>query len=272
MTGVANDTDRTRVVPGITNFRDFGGMASTLGGSVVKGRLFRSAQMSDLDPATIADLLGYDFDVIVDLRYAGEREAQPSPWTGAWIDRVLAHGGDRTAEAPHLALLANPDAVAADVDRFFLRFYARLPFDALYRPLFMDALRRIAETDGRVLIHCSAGKDRTGVLAALLLAILGVDEDAIRDDYLRTRDSTALIDSAPRIADTVRAESGHRPDDALVAKLLGVEADYLAATFTAIQDEGGSIEAYLDAGGVNADVRKRLRKRFIDKAGDPGSR
>jgi protein-tyrosine phosphatase len=257
------DTSERAPLPAITNFRDAGGQPSHFGGRVAEGQIFRSGHLAGLDDRAVADLLGLDFRVIVDLRYTGEREAERSPWPDALVGRVLHHGSDREAVAPHLALLAREGAVEDDVVQFFRRFYARLPFDTLYQPLYAGALRAMADEGGPVLIHCSAGKDRTGVLTGLLLHILGVDREAIFADYMETMKSEGLIGSAERVAESVEAQFGRRPPIPVIDRLLEVRPEYLARSFASIEEEAGSMDAYFDQNGVGEPVRERIRERFL---------
>src|SRR6202000_681811 len=97
------------------------------------------------------------------------------PWSTLPEKNLLTIGdAGLEREAPHKELVRRKGITCADVDRFYHGLYSRLPFDQLYGNLFARALIALSETSGRVLIYCSAGKDRTGMMAALIQHMLGV--------------------------------------------------------------------------------------------------
>ena len=77
---------------------------------------------------------GLDFALIADLRYPGERESERSPWPEGWVERIIAHDGERDAAAPHMALYEAGALGPEAIDQFYARFYNEMPFDPLYRP------------------------------------------------------------------------------------------------------------------------------------------
>jgi protein tyrosine/serine phosphatase len=247
----------------VPNFRDFGGYPSRFGGRLRSDALYRSGELAAADPLAIERLLGLDFALIADLRYAGERTHAPSPWPVEYEPRIFAHGAERKATAPHLALLASEDLDESHVVAFFMTFYTRLPFDVLYRPLFGHILKALADTEGRMLVHCAAGKDRTGILVGLLHYALGVSRDDIVADYMKSKGAPGLAGRAPQIAAEVEVTHGRRPPLGAVQKLLEVEPEYLAAAFGAIEAQCGSVDVYLDEMGVTEPVREALRARWI---------
>ena len=244
------------------NFRDFGGHRVKDGGHVVARSLYRSGNHARLGPAAVSVLLAFDFSLIIDLRYPDERTADPSPWPGGWAGRLLAHEQANGLKAPHLAIVQSAAVGEQAVHSAYRILYRALPFDPTYRALFADALRRSAVSSGRVLIHCTAGKDRTGLLVGLLLDLLGVPRDAIVNDYVRSSRSPALQALRAGLAERLAGEGNDHPD-AVAKALIGVQADYLNAAFAAIDDQFGSIEAYFSASGVNAATIARLQDRFI---------
>ena len=173
------------------NFRDFGGHPSRYGGTVREDRLYRCGHLAAIAPNDIERLLGLDFALIADLRYAHERNTDRSPWPAAYAPRLFAHSGSRSSDAPHIALLKWIGEGNTSMHQRTIAFYRKMPFNRHYRPLFVDILNKLAALDGRVLIHCTAGKDRTGILAALILHALGVSRDAIIADYMRSGQSQA---------------------------------------------------------------------------------
>lgn len=244
---------------GLINFRDFGGMAVAGAGTVRRDVLYRSGAFRQADAVTVAAVVALDFDAVVDLRYPDERQLKPSPWPGHFAGRLLSHSGEGDADAPHLMLFRPGLAAPGAVGERYAAFYSELPFDPDYQPLFARVFARLAAGQGRVLIHCSAGKDRTGIFCALLLTALGVAWPAIMDDYLISRQAAESIE----LRDEVAARAAHHEaaalPETLISAVLGVDPAYLDATFAAIRRRCGSVDAYLDDLGAD---RAALRRRF----------
>ena len=140
---------------------------------------------------------------------------------------------------------------------------AKWPFAPAHLETFSAYFRTLGDSDRAVLIHCAAGKDRTGMLAALTHHLLGVGHDDLMEDYLLTNQAVDLEARAPDMARQLEKTTG-RPvsNDAIVA-FLGVEPAYLDAAFTAIRARYGSLDAYLEqALGVDASLRDRIGERL----------
>ncbi|OYW26963.1 MAG: protein tyrosine phosphatase, partial [Caulobacter sp. 12-67-6] len=117
---------------------------------------------------------------------------------------------------------------------------------------------------GPVLIHCAAGKDRTGILAALTHHVAGVSDDDVIDDYLLTNDPVRFERRGPKFMEIIHELTGRTPTEAAVRAAMGVEAQYLAAAFAAMKDQFGSLDGYLEqAVGLNADTREAVRAHIL---------
>jgi protein tyrosine/serine phosphatase len=142
--------------------------------------------------------------------------------------------------------------------------YARLPFDPAHLELFSATFRALADGDGPVLIHCAAGKDRTGLLVALIHHALGVGADDIMADYLLTNEARSTADWVTRFSDLLEREFGRRPPREAVEAFLRVHPDWLRSAFRAIEHRAGGLNGYLEAAlGVDAPVRARLLDRMF---------
>ena len=247
----------------LLHFRDCGGLTSRYGGHIKRDALYRSGSLTAARDEALQRLLQLDFALIVDLRYAGERAEEPSPWPPHYAQRVLFHDGDRAAEAPHMAPLRHGLMDEALAERIYLEFYRELPFDPLYRPLFARALSSLPDLPGRMLVHCSAGKDRTGTLVALIQHALGVPRDEILAEYIKWRETPGLSQYVQATTHKLQERLGTRVSLELVAKLLDVEKVYLSEFFAEIERRCGSIDAYLDTCGLNEAGRERLRTRLL---------
>jgi protein-tyrosine phosphatase len=130
------------------------------------------------------------------------------------------------------------------------------------RSSFAAALRAIAEAGGApVLFHCSAGKDRTGWLSAVLLTALGVDRDTVFEDYLANNDLARGTNAS--LLDAMRAK-GLPADPAILGPVLEAREDYLAAAYREVTERFGDMDGYLRTGlGLGDDTLNMLRKSLL---------
>lgn len=253
-------------VPNVFNFRDFGGLPCSDGRVVRRGMLYRSGQLYSLEADQIADLRSRNFKLVADLRHPAERMNAPSFWNSDEQTRVKAHENQTGKSAPHEALLSSGLHSIAEVDLRFKKFYRDLPYDTEYRPLFAEVLRGIAEGNLPVLIHCSAGKDRTGFLVGLILSVLGVPVGLILSDYLKSKEA---LKSGPLKASLEKkffSTLSASADPRLLNRVLGVEEKYLIEAFTSIDENSGSLSEYLDDGGVDLQCRSSMREKLTSLA------
>jgi len=249
-----------RVLPleGGRNFRDLGGYATRDGRRLRWGRLYRSGSMAGLTEAAYAQLAEMGLRVICDLRTTSERRTMPVDWgrvpnLSYWArDYELSFGDLRN-------LLASDLPTGEQARAAMTAVYRELPFEqaGAYGELF----RRLANGEAPLVFNCSAGKDRTGVAAALILSALGVPAETILEDYLLTK-----FVAYDRMASATAAQLAHLAPEVIDA-ILGVEVDYIRAAFEAIEAAHGSIEAYLqERVGVTAAVLEQLQAQLLEDA------
>ncbi|MEB1527588.1 tyrosine-protein phosphatase [Xanthomonas sp. WHRI 7945] len=273
-----------RVLPleGGVNFRDLGGYRTTDGRSVKWGRLYRSGVMSDLTDADYAYLQKLGIKTICDLRSQEERKVEPTD------AQRITQGGDYYSLDYKLDFdpgafakafstpSANPEMAAL---RVFGSFYRTMP--KMYAAQFKQAFADLQEGNG-LLFNCSAGKDRTGVLGALVLTALGVAPDTVSADYAlsalvypkqeaarKAKHAASKAKGAPK-ADGPHSATmeamGKLPPEALKV-LSGTDASLIAAAFDQIRNDYGSLDAYFEKElEVSREDRKRLQAIYLEPA------
>jgi protein-tyrosine phosphatase len=238
-------SDRLKPYNSIYNFRDFGGYAGLDGRPVRTGLLFRSAHLNALGPDDLDAIDMLPVGTVVDLRHPPERQRQPSKWPHQ-PDRAIVltqPENEATAAAtvaPHEAFAETELYTADDARRYMMASYEARPHDPGFKALFADTLRRLSKPDlsarEGVLIHCAAGKDRTGTLVALIQTLLGVSDDDIMADYMLT-ETAVDIDAILEPAAAMYSKRYGRPMDAeSLRPMFGVEPDYLRASLRAMGD------------------------------------
>jgi protein tyrosine/serine phosphatase len=252
-------SSRLHAFDAVDNFRDYGDYATAAGARILPGRLFRSGHHARATEADLERLAAFGVATVVDLRRPGERLAQPSRRPAGFQGAVIESGDDDGGEAPHITFLKTQELTEASSRGFMTATYRSLPFTPAHVDLFSRYFRALGDTDGPVLIHCAAGKDRTGVLAALTHHLLGVSHDDLVEDYLLTNRAVNLEARAPAIARQLEAMSGRKASHGAVVAFLGVEPAFLDAALDAIAAQCGSTDAYLrDVLGVDTALRDRI--------------
>lgn len=242
------------------NFRDVAGPGHRTADGVPlrAGVLFRSneLQLSHGDVATLAALGVTD---VVDLREAGEVEAHPDAVVPGAAWHHVPVEGIPMSEVVDLPSRAAAVQVMHDVYRAFVEQPgARAAYAALFR--------RIATAAGPLVFHCTAGKDRTGWAAAVLLRLCGVPEETVRADYLRTND---VDGTRAKYLGLVREHLGEEKVDVYEAVMVA-DLAYLAAADDALAGRYGDLHGYLvDGLGLAPAEVEALRERLLARpAGD----
>jgi protein-tyrosine phosphatase len=251
---------------GLPNARDLGGYPAADGRSVREGLLLRSEALTNAKPEDLAALTDLGVGLVIDLR--GETEVRTfgaGPWTGPrthlpTADVTQALFSEMAGAGPGGEPLSEHEVVKVMVE-----MYRQFVAEAAGRAAFAGAMALIAEHAARgvpVLFHCTAGKDRTGWLAAVLLSALGADRATVLEDYLLTNERSATgrgAEARVRLLATLRRVLGeHQP----IEPLLEVREEYLDAAFDEAEARYGSMPAFLAEGlGVDLDA---LRAALLD--------
>lgn len=269
-------------LPGTWNARDVGGRAAPAGSAepLRTGVLLRTASLSRLTADGQTALAGLGVTTVLDLRGDGEvsrdgadavpagvrvlrRGMDPTTGLGAGLG-AGSSGGVGTQGAPGDGASADPAALVARLlqapdpaavgRRMMVGVYETFVRDPGIRAQVGRALADVADAEGAVVVHCSAGKDRTGWVVALAQHVAGVGTDDVLAEYLLSA----------RAADGLAAVVPPVPglDPAALAPLLTVEPEYLLDAWELAAREHGSVDDYLVACGVDDGVRARLARRL----------
>ena len=248
---------------GIHNFRDYGGWRTRGGGEVRTGLLFRSGHHVEATEEDLAAIAPLGIHTVIDLRGESERAANPCRRVEGFDGQVLFYEGETTSSPPHMDI--GPDTSAADFARErMLAVYTRMPDNPAMIDMFGRYLNILAQREGASLVHCYAGKDRTGVAATMLLHILGVAEEDQRREFLRTNDSPTFDVLARQSLPGIEARLGRKLDEGAAKDLLGVREEYLDRYLEIATERHGSFDTYLEAAiGVDDALREALIARFV---------
>jgi protein-tyrosine phosphatase len=260
----------TRVLPleGGRNFRDLGGYETADGRRVRWGRLFRSGAMARLTPSDYEYLSTLGIRVICDLRSRDERGDEPTNWQADPSPRFVTWDAPVPEEqSPLIAALAAEDASQERVRKAMAELYRLLPY--AYVDRYRDLFGVVASGDVPLAFHCSAGKDRAGVAAALLLTALGVPRETVVQDYAmsdKVVDYMALIEAADpeRVSDASNAALLQLPRE-LLAPILWSDPLYIVSMFDELEANHGSVMAFIhDELGMPEEAVQELRDDLLE--------
>lgn len=251
------------VTEGIHNLRDYGGYPAAEGGRVRSGMLFRSGQHMEASDRDLALIDALDIRTVIDLRGTSEREGFPCRRHPNFAAQVLAHDGETTNSPPHEGgggpVVMTPEKARERM----LAVYTRMPVNPAMIAMFARYFNALDENDGGSLVHCFAGKDRTGMAVALLLHALGVHHDDILAEFLLTNDAPTRNILERQSLPRMEAHYGAIEPEAL-HNLMGVLPEYFETYVRKVTDDHGSLDAYLATIlGVDGPRKARLRAKLV---------
>lgn len=248
----------------VLNFRDFGGYDTADGRRVSCGKLYRSAAFNDATEADVEKLHGLGIRFMVDLRRPEERNREPNRWPGERARVIINNEGPQDGLPPHLQALMQDDITPESVTAYMHMLYREFASNPRHIDLYRNWFAELVE-GGAGLIHCAAGKDRTGLGCALTLMTLGVPEDTVIADYEFTNAALNLDERLHTIKERMEGRLGRALAPEALRPMLGVNIEYLRTAFDAIDAEYGSAETYLtDVLGVGVREREALRKNYLE--------
>ncbi|MFF7711742.1 tyrosine-protein phosphatase [Streptomyces sp. NPDC007988] len=259
----------------VANLRDLGPTPLADGRVVRPGLLLRSGQLDRMDATADPAVAALGITTVFDFRTEGERRARPDrlpPGTRVLAADVLADflaSGTVPAAARLREVLGDPAAAERELGggrahALFADTYRAFVSTDSARRGYGAFLRALAEPDaGTVLFHCTAGKDRTGWAAAVVLGLLGADEDTVEAEYLSV--NPAVRQAFAPLVEGFTAQGG---DPEIALTVVGVTPDYLAAARSEMTRHYGSLERYVRDGlGVGGATVARIRARLTGPAG-----
>ena len=264
----ASSHERLVALEGGSNFRDMGGYPSKDGRHVKRGLLFRSGSMTGLTAADKAMLNTMDFKTVIDLRSDDEVALLPNSWGTANVPNYIQHPYPMAAmEAAITRQSSKTDAQGYE------RIYPLL--HTLLKPQLLKYFDALSQSDVPIVVNCTAGQDRTGVAVAIVLSALGVEREAILQDYLL---SPALRNPSNEWGN-INIEEAAETNDFAAAMLKNRDglspkssnalithdgSPFLDISFHAIEQEYRTIEHYLERElGIDSHARDRLCALYL---------
>ncbi|MEI6586766.1 MAG: tyrosine-protein phosphatase [Sediminibacterium sp.] len=253
---ISDSIKRQVKLEGAINFRDIGGYENKNGKHIKWGKIYRSASLNGLTQNDLEILKKLALSYVIDFRGPFECKTAPDKIPANALYLNLPAGSENIGDSNYLKNMMR----SIKNDSSMINFYSDLtPFKDRYKPMFDQLLKN--NKDSAILFHCSAGKDRTGIAAALILYALGVDEKTIMDDYLATNfyrknENEKAINAMVKM---------YRLDESAAKNMMSAKESYLNATFNAIKYKYGSIDNYLrDEMGLTNKKIKLLKSFYLE--------
>jgi protein-tyrosine phosphatase len=267
---------RVLKIEGVINFRDLGGYQTNDGFTVSWGKIYRSAQLDRMTDQGAKDMASLGIKTVIDLRFSDEtkryptmRHAVPDAEILSWHEEFQDNGADKGDAIKRLwqqSLESNDPAQVREAMR--LNYPKKLySHQAIYKKMLM----RLVEQQTPLVFHCAAGKDRTGVAAALILSLLGVSDELIIEDYLLTQAETENLlssfhaggASGPQANSDFQQKLASYPR-ALVQPVFDADLSYITTLMDYVSEQYGSFNQYASRVlGFDADDVARLRQRLL---------
>ena len=235
------------VIDGLVNLRDLGGLSTASGLTTQPGRLLRSESPHTLTDAGLRALLDLGIGAVVDLRTDSERERRPSPLLDAGVHHL--HAPIFTDDEDY------PDHLSTAAEVYCWWLHERSAGIARAMTAIADA------PSAPILVHCHAGKDRTGVIAALVLRLAGVSIDTIADDYAISGIQLADMLARDRITAVERGMDAVR-----VERLFTVRREAMVETMEHVDGEHGGPASLLHSIGIDGTRVERLTNLLLSPA------
>ena len=251
---------------GAPNFRDIGGHATTDGRCVRRGQIFRSGELSNISDADLDTLCDLDIAYVADLRSIKEGNLLRTRWPGGM--KTEHHRADISMalqlNGRPLTDVLRDDPTPNGAARVVGEGFRQIP--DLCGPALKTITERLAVGPGAVLFHCTNGRDRTGVVSAMLLYQLGATREAIVQDFMTTNDRLDVERVIENSIKMFRDALGIPVSRETMALCTLVRPEYIDIMFDSVAEQYGSPEDYLRAFGIDAALTQKLRQRLLETA------
>jgi protein-tyrosine phosphatase len=242
------DSHRLLNFEGISNFRDLGGYPTADGHQVKWGVLYRTGTLAHSSNADLEGLEQLNLKTLIDFRSSTEKEQEPNrlpdPVGFAVIEIPTLDDGNKAMVGEIMERIETGNFEGLEPNQMMLD--ANRQFASTFTPQFRQFVATVKEADGAPIVwHCSAGKDRTGFAAAILLRILGVPQTVIMQDYMASKQHALEARKSQLLM--LRLFKGQEAADKL-SILMGVEEEWLQAAFEEIDATWGSFDNYVHDG------------------------
>lgn len=246
----------------VYNFRSVGNIKNTQGRTLKEGKLYRSGHLFKLEKNYFETLENLGIREIIDLRNSREIAQKPDRLPEGIIyknESAFEDEGDQLDQARRLVLKGKVNS--DDAERRMLDFYRNYVTE--HPEVIRKIVTEILESNAPVLYHCTAGKDRTGIITALVLTVLRFDKESIVNDYLLSNNyREKLVDQRLRLARNLHFIYP-KLDIGVLEKLSWVEQAYLDASFNEIHKKYGSADRYIqEVLGISEEKREEYIRKF----------
>jgi len=253
-------TNRNISFKKVVNFRDIGGLTTTEGKTVKWGKIFRSDNLSTLKNKEFKKFNALNIQTVYDLRTPSEIAPKKDnlPGNVNYIPfAIINDNGDLLSKMKSKVI--NGEVSEEQSRKMMLDLYRTSVTDNV---LLKELIHNIVNSDGPVLYHCSAGKDRTGVVTAILLSILKVDRETIINEYLlsnfyRNQKVKSMLGKA-KLATIVKPHLQTK----VIENFMSVDRDYINAVFEVIDSQYGGTDSFI---ANQLGIRDKERSRIISK-------
>jgi len=262
--------ERVIHLQGTSNTRDIGGYQTSDLRTLRQGQIIRSENLSRLTAGDFQKLEEIGVNTVIDLRTNREHDKAPTIWQGDNPPRFYhfpvgdAHNEWFTSQRKMMSRnrFTQTQALEHMVEGYRMIAEEGPPS---YRKL-MDVV--LDQSNWPILIHCNAGKDRAGIATTLILEALGVDRKTIMEEFLLTNEIGRTEEKAAFLAKESKKSSGQKrsrrtPSASAWFPIVGVQAEMLEAFYASVDEEYGSMDAFLTELGVDQDARRALASSLI---------
>ncbi|MFP3597548.1 tyrosine-protein phosphatase [Chryseobacterium sp. SIMBA_029] len=257
-----NETENQFTIKKVNNFRTVGNIKNTEGKTLKEGKLYRSGHLHQLKNNSFKELERLGIKEIIDLRNKKEIADKPDHLPENMMYKnysAFEDQGDQLSQAKKLVLKGKVNG--SDANKRMLDFYK--DYVTENPEIIKKIITEILESDQPVLYHCTAGKDRTGIITALILTILKFDKETIYNDYLLSNNfRKQLVQKRLNLADHLHFMYP-KMDIKVLEKLSWIERDYLDAAFDEINNKYGSMDIYIQQVlGISENKRQQYIQKF----------